>query len=83
MLDKASSSQSQGTHTGAQAEPVSNAGSPSIVTHLRKSKKCCAIASGIEERENTREMALQTPRPVKECKGILQALVGMLTCRPC
>lgn len=43
-----------------KAEPISNVGSGSVITYLRKDKKCCTMAAGREEVANERQTALQT-----------------------
>ncbi|PKU45778.1 vps10 domain-containing receptor 2 [Limosa lapponica baueri] len=50
----------------AKADPVSDAGGASVITYLRKGKKCCAAVVRERSEKNMRERALKTPRPVKK-----------------
>jgi len=49
MPNGANSSQLQDRPTAGQTEPISDAGSASVITYLRKAKNCCARASGRDE----------------------------------
>ena len=68
----------------AKAEPISDSGSASGITDLRRGKKTtCAVAARREEREDVRATALQTPRSgKKEGEEVLQAPEQRFPCSP-
>jgi len=50
----------------AKAKPISDGGSASVITYLRRGKNCEEMAVEREERDYMRETTLQTPRSVKK-----------------
>ena len=67
----------------AKAEPISDGGSASVITYLRRGKYCCATAVGRQEGEDVRGTTLQTPRSVKkEGEEVLQGLEQRFSCSP-
>ena len=67
----------------AKTEPISNTGSSSVLTCLRRGENCCAMAARREERAYVREITLQTARSVKkEVEEVLQELEQRFPCSP-
>ena len=65
----------------AKAKPISDGGSASVITYLRRGKYCCATAVGRQEGEDVRGTTLQTPRSVKkEGEEVLQVLEQRFPC---
>jgi len=61
---------------------LSHGGSASVITYLKRGKRCCTAAVR-EEREPVRETTLQTARSVKkEREEVLQALEQRFPCSP-
>jgi len=52
----------------AKAEPISNGGSTSVITYLRRGRKKLWVRQQLEreESDNVKETALQTPRSLKK-----------------
>jgi len=68
----------------AKAEPISNGGSASATTHIRRGEGgelCNSYCSRLQSSQHVRERTLQTPRSVKkEVEKVLQALEQRFPC---
>jgi len=65
-----------------KAEPISNGGSASVITYLRKGRKNSVVKMAVwrEECDCVREKTLQTPRSLKKERG--EEVPEMLEQRP-
>ena len=65
-----------------KTEPISNTCDPSVITYLRKSKKCFAAVRE-RSKKKVRETTVQTPRSVKkEREEVLQVPEQRFPCSP-